>query len=155
MLEILAKHFPAGSARSVTFSDLPPGLYVLKIHAYNRLGDVGTVKRGFVVTSDPRYCSLVLINRGVIVSESGTEATVEVRGYGQAEGYQCVLDGGQEFNCEYMYMCHVSILDHVPSKYPRSCIYMYHGSIYPRSGLAYEILPEWVYQPVTINDIDH
>ena len=90
-----------GSTGNVVFSNLPSGLYVLKIHAYNRLGDVGTVKRGFVVTSDPLYCSLVLINRGVIVSESGREATVEVRGYGPAEGYQCILDSGQEFDCKY------------------------------------------------------
>ena len=103
MIEIF--NFLAGSAGNVTFSSLSPGLYVLKIHAYNRLGDVGTVKRGFVVTSDPNYCRVVLINRGVISNENGTEVTVEFKGYGPAEQYQCVLDSGQEFDCEYS-VCH-------------------------------------------------
>ena len=83
------------------FSGLQAGLYVLKIHAHNRKADVGVVKRGFVVTSDPTYCSLVLINRGVTISESGREVTVEVKGHGTAAGYSCVLDTELEFSCEY------------------------------------------------------
>ena len=91
----------AGFSGNVTFSGLRPGLYVLKIHAYNRRDDVRTVKRGFVVTSDPDYCSLVLVNEGVRVSESGREAVVEVKGHGPAEGFSCVLDSGEQFSCEY------------------------------------------------------
>ena len=91
----------AGFSGNVTFSGLRPGLYVLKIHAYNRRDDVRTVKRGFVVTSDPDYCSLVLVNEGVRVSESGREAVVEVKGHGLAEGFSCVLDSGEQFSCEY------------------------------------------------------
>jgi hypothetical protein len=84
---------------SVVFSGLQAGLYVLKIHAHNRKADLGVVKRGFVVTSDPTYCSLVLINRGVTISESGREVTVEVKGHGTATGYSCVLDTELEFSC--------------------------------------------------------
>ena len=90
----------AGFSGNVTFSGLRPGLYVLKIHAYNRRDDVRTVKRGFVVTSDPDYCSLVLVNEGVRVSESGREAVVKVKGHGPAEGFSCVLDSGEQFSCE-------------------------------------------------------
>ena len=75
----------AGFSGNVTFSGLRPGLYVLKIHAYNRRDDARTVKRGFVVTSDPDYCSLVLVNEGVRVSENGREAVVKVKGHGPAE----------------------------------------------------------------------
>ena len=90
----------AGFSGKVTFSGLQPGLYVLKIHAYNRRDDARTVKRGFVVTSDPDYCSLVLVNEGLRVSESGGEAVVEVKGHGPAEGFSCVLDSGEQFSCE-------------------------------------------------------
>ena len=93
--------FSTGASGSVVFSDLQAGLYVLKIHAHNRKADLGVVKRGFVVTSDPTYCSLVLINRGVTISESGREVTVEVKGHGTATGYSCVLDTELEFSCEY------------------------------------------------------
>ena len=89
----------AGSTGNVTFSGLQPSLYVLKIHAYNRRDDVKTIKRGFVVTSDLDYCSLVLVNEGVMVTESG-EATVEVKGHGPAEGFSCVLDSEEVFSCE-------------------------------------------------------
>ena len=74
---------------------------MLKIHAHNRKADLGVVKRGFVVTSDPTYCSLVLITRGVTISESGREVTVEVKGHGTAADYSCVLDTELEFSCEY------------------------------------------------------
>ena len=90
----------AGSSGNVTFSGLQPGLYVLKIHAYNRRDDVRTVKRGFVVTSDPNYCSLVLVNEGVRVSESGREAVVKVKSHGPAEGFLCALDNGEQFSCK-------------------------------------------------------
>ena len=53
-----------------------------------------------MVTADPSYCSLVLINRGVSISESGKEATVEAKAYGPANTFSCVLDNEQEFNCE-------------------------------------------------------
>ena len=82
------------------FPILRQGPYVLKVHAYNRKTDVATVKRGFVVTSDPNYCSLVLVNRGVVVSEDGTSAVVEVAVYGPATQLSCVLDGKIPFTCK-------------------------------------------------------
>ena len=70
-----------------------------------------------MVASDSNYCSLVLINRGVIVSESGRDATIEVTGYGLAEEYQCVLDSGQEFDCE----CHlVTLSESIPGFFNRN-----------------------------------
>ena len=91
---------PTGPSGHITFPKLRPGLYVLKIHAYNSRTDVATVKRGFVVNSDPTYCSLVLVNRGVILSEDGTSAVVEVKVYGPATQLSCVLDGGVAFICK-------------------------------------------------------
>ena len=73
---------------------------MLKIYAYNRGADVHTVKRGFVISSNPNYCSLVLINRGVVLSQNSSVATVEVKVHGPAQQISCVLDGGERFMCE-------------------------------------------------------
>ena len=59
-----------------------------------------TVKRRFEINSDPNYCSLVLVNRGVIVSEDGSSAEVDVQLYGPATQLSCVLDGGEAFTCK-------------------------------------------------------
>ena len=58
---------------------------------------MATVKRVFVVTSDPSYCSLVLVNRGVTVSEDGSSAVVEFQLYGPATELLCSLDGGNQY----------------------------------------------------------
>ena len=73
---------------------------MLKVHAFNRREDVSTIKRGFVISSDPYYCSLILINRGVVLSQNNSIATVEVKVQGPALQLSCVLDGGEEFSCE-------------------------------------------------------
>ena len=52
------------------------------------------------MNSDPNYCSLVLVNRGVIISEDGTSAVVQVRVYGPATDLSCELDGGLPFTCK-------------------------------------------------------
>ena len=59
-----------------------------------------TVKRGFVVTSDPNFCSVVLVNRGVTMSVTGARAEVQVRVHGPAELLTCVLDEGETFGCK-------------------------------------------------------
>ena len=61
---------------------------------------MATVKRVFVVTSDPTYCSLVLVNRGVTVGEDGSSAVVEFQPYGPATEVLCSLDGGDPYICK-------------------------------------------------------
>ena len=85
----------------MSFPILRPGPHVLKVQAYNRKTDMAFVKRGFVVNSDPNFCSLVLVNRGVTFSGDGTRAVVQVRLYGPAIHLSCVLDGGFPFICKY------------------------------------------------------
>ena len=53
-----------------------------------------------VVTSDLDYCSLVLVNEGVRVSENGRAAVVKIKGHRPAEGFSCLLDSGEKFSCE-------------------------------------------------------
>ena len=62
---------------------------------------MNTVKRGFEINSDPNYCSLVLVNRGVIVGGDGSSAEVEIQLYGPATQLSCVLDGGVAFTCKH------------------------------------------------------
>ena len=83
---------------AVSFTNLKPGLYALKVQAYSRNAVVPTVKRGFVITSDPNYCSLVLVNRGVTVTGNSALITTEL--YGPATQLSCTLDGGDPFICK-------------------------------------------------------
>ena len=52
------------------------------------------------MTSDPNFCSVVLVNRGVTVSETGARAEVQVRAHGPAELLSCVLDEGETYGCK-------------------------------------------------------
>ena len=52
------------------------------------------------MTSDPNFCSLVLVNRGVTMSASGARAEVEVKVHGPAEQLSCVLDEGVTYICK-------------------------------------------------------
>ena len=54
------------------------------------------------MTSDPNFCSLVLVNRGVTMSASGARAEVEVKVHGPAQQLSCVLDEGETFICKYI-----------------------------------------------------
>ena len=49
----------------------------------------------------------MLVNRGVIVSEDGSSAEVEVHLYGPPTLLSCVLDGGEAFACK-QYLSHYS-----------------------------------------------
>ena len=56
-----------------------------------------------MINFDPNYCSLVLVNRGVTVSEDGSSVEVDVQLYGPTTQLSCVLDGGEAFNCKCIY----------------------------------------------------
>ena len=83
---------------AVSFTNLKPGLYALKVQAYSRNAVVPTVKRGFVIASDPNYCSLVLVSRGVTVTGNSALITTEL--YGPATQLSCTLDGRDPFICK-------------------------------------------------------
>ena len=61
---------------------------------------MNTVKRGFEINSDPNYCSIVLVNRGVIVNEDDTSAEIDIQLYGPATQLSCMLDRGEAFTCK-------------------------------------------------------
>ena len=66
-----------------------------------------TIKRSFVINSNPNYCSVVLVNRGVTVSEDGSSAEVEVQVYGPATQLLCILDGEEAFSCKSIFCNHI------------------------------------------------
>jgi len=98
----------SGSSGSVSFTDLAPGRYVLRVAATNSKEDRAIERRRFEISSDPSFCTTHLINGGVTVR--GNTATVEFAGTGAAEMFSCRLDTGPAFACTYQ--MHISL--HVP-----------------------------------------
>ena len=75
------------------------------------------------MTSDPDYCSLVLVNDGVRISESGREAVVEVKDHGPAEGFSCVLDSGEQLAVSMMH-AHIWCVSLVNAHSVCMCMYV-------------------------------
>ena len=91
-------HFHSGSSGNVSFTDLAPGKYVLRVAAINSREDRAIERRRFEISSDPSFCTTHLINGGVTVS--GDMATVEFAGTGPAETFRCKLDTEPAFKCK-------------------------------------------------------
>ena len=89
----------SGSSGSVSFTDLAPGRYVLRVAAANSKEDRVIERRRFEISSDPSFCTTHLINRGVTVT--GDTATVDFTGTGPAETFRCRLDTEPAFACKF------------------------------------------------------
>jgi len=87
----------SGSSGSVSFTDLAPGRYVLRVAATNNKEDRAIERRRFEISSDPSFCTTQLINGGVTVR--GKTAAVEFVGTGPAEMFSCRLDTEPAFAC--------------------------------------------------------
>ena len=89
----------SGSGGYVNYTGLEAGIYILRVVATNRRPDTEFIKRRFEITNDPKRCTVHLINSGVTVT--GNNATVEFTGRGPVEGYYCLVDGDEYYECEY------------------------------------------------------
>ena len=98
-------HHNSGSSGNVTFTDLAPGRYVLRVAATNSREDRAIERRSFEISSDPSFCTTHLINGGVTVR--GDTATVEFAGTGPAETFRCKLDTEPAFACKLKLTLHV------------------------------------------------
>ena len=98
-------HSHSGSSGNVSFTDLAPGKYVLRVAATNSKEDRAIERRRFEISSDPSFCTTHLINGGVTVS--GDMATVEFAGTGPAETFRCKLDTKPAFACKLKLTLHV------------------------------------------------
>ena len=89
-----------GSNGTTTFTGLAWGVYRLKIVAsasgYNR----SVIRRRVVIPRDSNYCTINLINDGVVVS--GNNLTVHFRGVGPATGFRCFVNRRTRFSCEHL-----------------------------------------------------
>ena len=98
-------HDHSGSSGNVSFTDLAPGKYVLRVAATNSREDRAIERRSFEISSDPSFCTTHLINGGVTVS--GDIATVEFAGTGPAETFRCKLDTEPAFACKLKLTLHI------------------------------------------------
>jgi len=91
----------SGSSGSVSFTDLAPGRYVLRVAATNSKEDRAIERRRFEISSDPSFCTTHLINGAIRVR--GNTATVEFAGTGPAEMFSCRLDTEPAFVCKWLF----------------------------------------------------
>ena len=116
-----------GSSGSVSFTDLAPGRYVLRVAATNSKEDRAIERRRFEISSDPSFCTTHLINRGVTVT--GDTATVDFTGTGPAETFRCRLDTEPAFACKFsnLHTCTCNHLNPLTTEFfpPRQHIFMH------------------------------
>ena len=104
----------SGSSGSVSFTDLAPGRYVLRVAAANSKEDRAIERRRFEISSDPSFCTTHLINGGVTVR--GDTATVEFTGTGPTETFRCRLDTEPAFVCKYSNVLPLCLYTSCPSQ---------------------------------------
>ena len=97
---ILKRHiaFCAGSNGHVTFKNISPGEYVVRVKAQNNKYDGGVLRRKVVVTGGSTLCGTHLINKGI--TQTGRNVTVEFTGTGPRAGFTCRLDKKKPFSCK-------------------------------------------------------
>ena len=87
----------------MTFTDMKPGVYMLKVTATNTLtGETSIVESFIEISSDPDFCGLHLINSGITVT--GDSIHVELAGVPKhIKTFRCKLDNKPGFDCEFVY----------------------------------------------------
>ena len=85
---------------NMTFHDMKPGVYTLKVTALNSLtGEASLVDRFFEISDHPDFCGLHLINSGLTVS--GNSIHVVFAGVPtHIHTFRCKLDSKPGFDCE-------------------------------------------------------
>lgn len=79
--------------------DIPPGHYILRVIAKDRVrSERNVIRRRIIVGVDISFCTVILINRGVLVQ--GNNVTLEFGGTGIATAFLCNLDRQELFNCK-------------------------------------------------------
>ena len=90
--------FCAGSNGSITFNNISPGEYVVRVKAQNNKHDEDVLRRKVVVIGGSTLCGTHLINKGI--TQTGRNVTVEFTGTGPRAGFTCRLDREKSFSCK-------------------------------------------------------
>ena len=88
-----------GSNGTTTFTGLAWGVYRPRIVASASGFNRSVIRRRVVIPRDSNYCTVNLINDGVVVS--GNNLTVHFRGVGPATGFRCFVNRRTRFSCEH------------------------------------------------------
>ena len=85
---------------SMTFNDMDPGVYTLKVMASDsRTKETARVERFFEISDHPDFCGLHLINDGLTVT--GSSIHVQFAGVPSTiKTFRCKLDNKPGFDCE-------------------------------------------------------
>ena len=82
---------------STTFTSLAPGVYRVRIVTSAPNYTRTVFRRRVVIPRDSNFCTVNLINDGVVVS--GSNLMVHFQGLGPVTGFQCIVDRRTRFSC--------------------------------------------------------
>ena len=84
----------------MTFYDVEPGVYTLKITASDSTsGETATIERFFELSNHPDFCGLHLVNDGLVVT--GNSIHVQFSGVPTyIHWFRCKLDNKPGFDCK-------------------------------------------------------
>ena len=86
----------------MTYSNLQPGRYILRVVASNSREDKVVERREIEINADSDFCTIHLINDGVKVN--GDSVEVYFAGMGSTDSYYCWMKNNRMgFNCKLSY----------------------------------------------------
>ena len=102
----LPLHLPLlpGSSGFFRRTNIPPGVYKLRVIAWDPVRDERAVIRNrILVHRDDTFCAVLKTNNGVTIGRNNN-VTIEFSGTGRTTGFQCILDKQQPY-FECMLFC--------------------------------------------------
>ena len=102
----LLVHLPLlpGSSGFVRYTNIPPGVYKLRVVAWDLVRkERAVIRNRILVHRDDTFCAVLKTNNGLTIGRNNN-ATVEFSGTGRTTGFQCILDKQRPyFECM---LCH-------------------------------------------------
>ena len=81
-----------GSSGIVRYTNIPPGVYKLRVVAWDPVRkERAVIRNKILVHKDDTFCAVLKTNNGVIIG-GNNNVTVGFSGAGQTTGFQCILD---------------------------------------------------------------
>ena len=81
-----------GSSGFVRYTDISPGVYKLRVVAWDLVrNERAVIRNRILVHRDDTFCAVVKKNNGLTIGRNNN-VTVEFTGTGRTTGFQCILD---------------------------------------------------------------